>query len=51
MLLWFRGRYTDALSAALYPKVFDDFMDFRTKFGDLSWVPTPTFFRSAHIRK
>jgi len=37
--------YTDAVSAALYPKVFADHMAFRIQYGDLSWVPTPTFFR------
>eukprot|EP01104_Vermistella_antarctica_P008267 TRINITY_DN2063_c1_g1_i1.p1 TRINITY_DN2063_c1_g1~~TRINITY_DN2063_c1_g1_i1.p1 ORF type:complete len:1199 (-),score=341.41 TRINITY_DN2063_c1_g1_i1:112-3708(-) len=35
----------DVLSAALYPKVFDDFMDYQTTFGDVSAVPTRYFLK------
>ncbi|KAI9225661.1 MAG: pyruvate carboxylase [Piptocephalis tieghemiana] len=34
-------RDVDVLSAALYPKVFADYMSFLQRYGDLSVVPTP----------
>jgi len=41
----------DVLSAALYPKVFDEFMATRKKFGDLSIVPTRAFIEGLEIDK
>lgn len=32
------------LSAALYPKVYRDYKKFRKEYGDLSYMPTDTFF-------
>lgn len=40
---------TDAMSAALYPKVFDDYMAFKSTYGDLSWVPTFEFFQAMEV--
>lgn len=40
---------TDVLSAALYPKVFDDYRDFTNKFGDLSGIPTAHFLTPMKI--
>jgi pyruvate carboxylase len=34
----------DILSAVLYPRVFDDFVAFKKKFGDVSFIPTPAFY-------
>ncbi len=36
-------RDVDVISAALYPEVFEDFMDFRREFADVSVLPTPQF--------
>jgi pyruvate carboxylase len=33
----------DVLSAALYPKVFDDYRDFRDKYGPVDKIDTPNF--------
>ena len=33
-----------ALSAVLYPDVYDKFRDIRRQYGDVSVLPTPTFF-------
>ena len=33
----------DVLSSALYPKVFDDYRDFRDKFGPVDKIDTPNF--------
>lgn len=33
----------DVLSSALYPKVFDDFRDFRSKYGPVDTIDTPNF--------
>lgn len=40
---------TDVLSAALYPKVFDEYRDVKTKFGDLSVIPTVHFLTPMKI--
>lgn len=34
---------TDAVSYAMYPKVFEEYQDFRSKFGDLTNLPTRNF--------
>jgi pyruvate carboxylase len=39
----------DAVSAALYPKVFAEFMEFREDFGDMSVLPTRYFFAPPSI--
>ena len=39
----------DTVSAALYPKVFADFMEFRDSFGDMSVLPTRFFFAPPSI--
>jgi pyruvate carboxylase len=36
--------FTDFLSFKFYPKVFEEYLTFRRKFGDVSVVPTPLFF-------
>jgi pyruvate carboxylase len=33
----------DVMSAALYPKVFDDYCDFRRKYGPVTHLDTKTF--------
>jgi pyruvate carboxylase len=38
-----RIRPVDVLSASLYPKVFDEYMEFRDKFSDVSVLPTRAF--------
>jgi pyruvate carboxylase len=46
----FRNKYEeqltmeDFLSAKMYPKVFDEFYTFRKHFGDVSYLPTPSFY-------
>ncbi|OMH82710.1 Pyruvate carboxylase [Zancudomyces culisetae] len=42
-------REVDLLSAALYPTVFDDFMAFKEKFGDISYLETPHFLNPLEI--
>lgn len=37
----------DAISAALYPAVFEDYMKFREKFGDIGSIPTNFFLAPA----
>lgn len=39
----------DLVSAALYPKVFDDFCDFRRKYGPVTHLDTKTFFVGPEI--
>ncbi|MCB0329025.1 MAG: pyruvate carboxylase [Bdellovibrionales bacterium] len=39
-----RPRYCDYLSHKLYPKVFEEFMAISEQFGDLSVIPSPSFF-------
>ncbi|MEX1116872.1 MAG: pyruvate carboxylase [Akkermansiaceae bacterium] len=39
----------DLYSHLMYPQVFADFCDFRTKYDDLSGLPTPAFFYGLHI--
>ncbi len=39
----------DLYSHLMYPQVFADFMAFRTKYDDLSSLPTPAFFYGLHI--
>ncbi|NVO30049.1 pyruvate carboxylase [Hymenobacter lapidiphilus] len=38
------GKFTDVLSWLLYPKVFEQYWDFRQQYGDVSVVPTPVFY-------
>ncbi|MBL4849916.1 MAG: biotin/lipoyl-binding protein, partial [Planctomycetes bacterium] len=42
-------RDVDELSAALYPKVFDDFARFREEFGDVSVLPTRCFLTGLEL--
>lgn len=42
---------TDLLSAALYPKVFDEYMEFREAYGDVSTVPTRVYLGSLEVGK
>lgn len=42
-------RDEDVISAALYPKVFDDFKSFKDEFGDLSPLPTHIFLRPLKV--
>ncbi|PAA92497.1 hypothetical protein BOX15_Mlig025951g3 [Macrostomum lignano] len=39
----------DLMSAALYPKVFDEFAEFRRQFGDVSKLSTRSFFQGPKI--
>ena len=39
----------DLYSHLMYPQVFADFMAFRSKYDDLSTLPTPAFFYGLHI--
>ena len=39
----------DAMSAALYPKVFDEYMEFILEYGKLSAMPTRQFFVGPEI--
>jgi pyruvate carboxylase len=39
----------DLYSHLMYPQVFADFMAFKTKYDDLSGLPTPAFFYGLHI--
>lgn len=45
----FRLTDGDVLSAALYPKVFDDYVAARKRFGDLSSVPTRAFLEGLEV--
>ncbi len=36
--------FTDFLSWKFYPKVFEEYFNFRKEFGDVSNLPTPAFF-------
>lgn len=36
--------FADALSSALYPKVFEEYLDHRRRYGDVSMIPSPAFF-------
>jgi len=36
-------RDTDVMSAALYPKVFDEYAEFKAKYGPVDKLDTPTF--------
>lgn len=42
-------RDVDILSAALYPKVFDDYMNTVTQFGELDKLPTLQFLRPLEV--
>ena len=44
-------RDVDVLSAALYPKVFEDYRAFRDQFSDVSVVPTRYFLAAPEIGK
>ena len=35
---------SDALSKAMYPKVFDEYLEHRSKYGDVSFIPSAPFF-------
>jgi len=39
----------DALSSALYPKVFDEYVHIRKKYGDLSILPTREFLQGLEV--
>jgi len=39
----------DLLSAALYPKVFEEYMDFKQAYGNVTNVPTGVFFGSIDV--
>jgi pyruvate carboxylase len=41
----------DVLSAALYPKVFDDYVNQRKRFSDLSMLPTRAFLEGLEVDK
>jgi len=41
-----RIRDVDVISAALYPKVFDEYMEFREQYSDVSLLPTRSFLAS-----
>ncbi|MBA2248700.1 MAG: pyruvate carboxylase [Chitinophagaceae bacterium] len=36
--------FSDLLSYLFYPKVFDEYHQHKTKFGDLFYIPSPVFF-------
>ncbi|AHJ97120.1 pyruvate carboxylase [Hymenobacter swuensis] len=38
------GKFTDVLSWLLYPKVFEQYWQFREDHGDVAVVPTPVFY-------
>lgn len=40
---------TDVMSAALYPKVFDEFFHFRQEYGPVDKMDTRTFFAGPEI--
>jgi len=40
---------THVMSAAMYPKVFDEFMEHRQRFGDVSTIPTREFIDGLNI--
>ncbi|KAI9362426.1 hypothetical protein DFJ73DRAFT_812313 [Zopfochytrium polystomum] len=42
-------RDVDILSAALYPKVFDDYMDMVSQYGELHKLPTQYFLRPLRV--
>ncbi|PVU94957.1 hypothetical protein BB561_002136 [Smittium simulii] len=48
---WGKGkiRDVDLSSAALYPAVFDDFMSYKDKFGEMSHIETPVFLLPLNI--
>lgn len=39
----------DVLSSALYPKVFDEYVAQRKRFGDLSVIPTRAFLEGLEV--
>lgn len=43
--------FEDLLSYLLYPKVFDDFHNFRRQFGNLVYLPSYAFFYGLHINE
>jgi len=40
---------TDVISAALYPKVFDEFYKFRSEYGPVDKLDTTTFFNGPEV--
>ena len=42
-------RAVDVVSAALYPQVFDEYMTFRVRYGDISVLPTRNFLAAMQI--
>ena len=41
----------DAMSSAMYPKVFDEYVEYRKKFSDLSVLPTRAFLEGLEVDK
>jgi pyruvate carboxylase len=46
-----RIRDVDVLSAALYPKVFDEYMGFRNEYSDVSVLPTRAFIAPLRLNE
>jgi len=44
-------RDTDVMSAALYPKVFDEYAEFKAKYGPVDKLDTPTFLAGLDIEE
>jgi pyruvate carboxylase len=44
-------RDVDLISAALYPKVYEEFQNMVEKYGDLSILPTQHFLAKPHINE
>ena len=42
---------TDVMSAALYPKVFDEYAEFRAKYGPVDKLDTRTFLAGPEIEE
>jgi len=42
-------REEDVISAALYPQVFDEYMDFQDQYGPVTKLPTPSYFVSTDV--
>ena len=44
-------RDTDVMSAALYPKVFDEYAEFKAKYGPVDKLDTRTFLAGPEIEE
>jgi pyruvate carboxylase len=44
-------KFTDYLSYLMYPKVFEDYYKMRNEFGDISKIPTGSFFYGMRLRE